>query len=175
MINYRRRNCGQVVNDTINRWPQDEISILDGDCSFNVGYLGCVEVSEPTNSQICRESFAKLYQEYKTGISHPNSAILWITGYELRIVEKKSKNLILAQTVENVIFCASTADNTDQLFYTSRDSRNNRWLCYLIIVTDFSSDRLCRAVGFAFKVCLRRKTIREGTATNTTTSTRSIG
>ncbi|NP_001233065.1 protein numb homolog isoform X1 [Acyrthosiphon pisum] len=175
MTNYRRRNCGHVVNDTINRWPQDEIGILDGNCSFNVGYLGCVEVSEPTNSKICRESFAKLYQEYKTGISHPNSAILWITGYELRIVEKKSKNLILAQTIENVIFCASTADNTDQLFYTSRDSRNNRWLCYLIIVTDFSSDRLCRAVGFAFKVCLRRKTIREGSATNTTTSTRSIG
>jgi len=53
--------------------------------------LGCVEVSEPTNSKICRESFAKLYQEYKTEVSYPNSAILWITGYELRIVEKKSK------------------------------------------------------------------------------------
>ncbi|XP_015374396.1 PREDICTED: protein numb-like [Diuraphis noxia] len=92
MTNYRRRNCiGHVVNNTINRWPQDEIGILDGNCSFNVGYLGCVEVSEPTNSKICRESFAKLYQEYKTGISHPNSAVLWITGYELRIVDKRSK------------------------------------------------------------------------------------
>jgi len=56
--------------------------------------LGCVEVSEPTNSKICRESFANLYQEYKTGISHPSSAILWITGYELRIVEKKSKVIL---------------------------------------------------------------------------------
>jgi len=52
-------------------------------------------VSEPTNSKICRQSFAKLYHEYKTGISHPNSAVLWITGYELRIVDKKSKVIIL--------------------------------------------------------------------------------
>lgn len=38
MTNYRRRNCtGHVVNDTINRWPLDEIGILDGNCSFNVG------------------------------------------------------------------------------------------------------------------------------------------
>ncbi|XP_022160207.1 protein numb-like isoform X2 [Myzus persicae] len=148
MTNYIRRNCEPVVNHTIKRWPQDEIGILDGNCSFNVGYLGCVEVSEPTNSKICRESFAKLYQEYKIGISHPSSAILWITGYELRIVDKISKNLILAQTIENVIFCASTTDNADQLFFTSRDSRNNRWLCYLIIVTDLSLIILNRATDY---------------------------
>ncbi|XP_060842429.1 protein numb homolog [Rhopalosiphum padi] len=174
MTNYSRRNCERVVNDTINRWPQDEIGILDGNCSFNINYLGYVEVSEPTNSKVCRESFAKLYQEYKSGICDTNPAILWITGYELRIVDKRSKNLILAQTIENIIFCSSTTDFSDQLFYTSRDSYNNRWLCHMIIVTEFSNDRVCRAVGFAFRVCLRRKTIREGIATNTT-STRSIG
>lgn len=48
-------------------------------------------MSEPTNSKICRESFAKLYQEYTTGIRHSNSALLWITGYELRVVENKTK------------------------------------------------------------------------------------
>ncbi|XP_025192403.1 numb-like protein [Melanaphis sacchari] len=174
MINCSRRNCERVVNGIINRWPQDEISILDGNCSFNIDYLGYVEVLEPTNSNKCCESFAKLYQEYKTGICHPSPAILWITGYELRIVDKRSKNLILAQIIENVIFCSSATDYSDQLFYTSRDFYNNQWLCHLIVVTEVSSDRLCKAVGFAFRVCLRRKTIREGPTTNTN-SIRSIG
>ncbi|CAH1712160.1 protein numb homolog [Aphis gossypii] len=175
MTNYSIRNRAHVVNNKISRWPQDEIDILDGNCSFNIKYLGYVEVSEPTNSKVCCESIAKLYQEYKTGICHQSPAILWITGYELRIVDKTSKNLILAQTIENVLFCSSATDYSDQLFYTSRDSYNNRWLCHMIIVTEFSSDRLCKAVGFAFRVCLRRKTIREGPTTNATISTRSIG
>lgn len=48
-------------------------------------------MSEPTNSKTCRDSFAKLYQEYETGVCQANSSVLWITGYELRVVEKKSK------------------------------------------------------------------------------------
>lgn len=46
---------------------------------------------EPTNSITCRDSFAKLYWEYKTGICHATASVLWITEYELRVVEKKSK------------------------------------------------------------------------------------
>lgn len=57
--------------------------------------MGYVEVSEPTNSKVCCESIAKLYQEYKTGICHQSPAILWITGYELRIVDKTSKVIYL--------------------------------------------------------------------------------
>lgn len=48
-------------------------------------------MSEPTNSKSCRESFSKLYQEYVTGIGHKNAAVLWITGYELRVVENVTK------------------------------------------------------------------------------------
>jgi len=46
MTNYRRRNCtGHVVNDTINRWPKDEIGILDGNCSFNVGVSIIIKIT----------------------------------------------------------------------------------------------------------------------------------
>jgi len=48
------------------------------------------------------------------------------------------QSLILAQTIENVLFCSSATDYSDQLFYTSRDFYNNRWLCHMIIVTEFS-------------------------------------
>lgn len=54
--------------------------------------MGCVEVSDPTNSRACQTSFAKLYQEYyTTGICCSDVARLWITGYEIRIVDKNSK------------------------------------------------------------------------------------
>lgn len=43
---------------------------------------------EPTNSEHCRESFVKLCQEYNAGILQSIPSILWITGYELRIVDK---------------------------------------------------------------------------------------
>lgn len=68
--------------------------------------MGYVEVSEPTNSKVCRESFAKLYQEYKSGICDTNPAILWITGYELRIVDKRSiiKKLTLIIIVDTNVF-----------------------------------------------------------------------
>lgn len=36
MTNYSRRNREHVVNNKISRWPQDEIDILDGNCSFNI-------------------------------------------------------------------------------------------------------------------------------------------
>ncbi|VVC45489.1 PTB/PI domain,PH domain-like [Cinara cedri] len=175
--NYSGSNYRAIIdNCPINRWPQDEINILDGNCSFCVDYLGCVEVSEPTNSQICCESFAKLYREFETGICHANPSVLWITGYELRVVEKKSKNLVLAQIMENVLFCATTTHNSDQLFYTCRDTYNDRWLCYLFVVKRNMSDRLCKAIGFAFRMCERRKIIREGLETNMTTkNNRSTG
>ncbi|XP_025411356.1 numb-like protein [Sipha flava] len=173
MSYYCRRPFQDAIDNSINRWPQDEIGILDGNCSFDIDYLGNVEVSDPSNSKICHASFVKLYQKYMTDVCFSNPALLWITGYELRIVEKKSKNLILAQIIENIVFCASAIDNQDQFFYTCRDTYNNRWLCHLFVVNkQLSSNRLCRAVGFAFRVCLKRKTIREGLTSN---NTRSIG
>lgn len=36
MTNYSIRNRAHVVNNKISRWPQDEIDILDGNCSFNI-------------------------------------------------------------------------------------------------------------------------------------------
>lgn len=40
---------------------------------------------------LCQESYSKLYQEYIKGIHQWNPAVLWITGFELRVVEQKSK------------------------------------------------------------------------------------
>lgn len=48
-------------------------------------------MSEPTNSKICRKSFIKLYDDYTKGIASFDAAVLWITGYELRIVDRNSK------------------------------------------------------------------------------------
>lgn len=48
------------------------------------------------------------------------------------------KILIMAQIIENVIYCASVPDNSDQLFYTCKDTVNDRLLCHLFIVKNCS-------------------------------------
>lgn len=57
-------------------------------------------MSEPTNSKTIRESFAQLYEDYTTGIRSFNPAVLWITGYELRIVDKTSKVSTMKLNIE---------------------------------------------------------------------------
>jgi len=64
--------------------------------------LGCVEVFEPTDSKTCRESFIKLYENYSTEICSFDPAVFWITGYELRIVDKKSKVSITKLAMSDV-------------------------------------------------------------------------
>ncbi|XP_050442277.1 protein numb homolog [Adelges cooleyi] len=165
------RDSGQASNNNYfpdhpqDCWPSDEEDIRSGNCSFHVDYLGRVELdaSETRNPKACRDSFEKLHEEYTRGELHPPSAVLWITGYELRVVEKESKDLILAQIIENVYFCSSTVERSKQFFYTSKDVHCDRWWCHLFIAkNDCSGDRLCRAVGIAFRECLRRKILRQG-------------
>lgn len=42
----------------------------------------------------------------------------------------------MAQIIENVIYCAIAPDNPDQLFYTCKDTVNNRFMCHLFIVNN---------------------------------------
>ncbi|XP_050543715.1 protein numb homolog isoform X2 [Daktulosphaira vitifoliae] len=152
------------INPNFGSWKNDEENIHNGDCSFPVDYLGCVEVNvlELRNSKFCHSYFEKLIVEQDQRILNVIPSILWVTEYELRLVESQSKNLIFAHIIGDIYFCSSVAENPNRFFYTCKDSRSDKWYCHFFLANEgCSGDRLCRAVGISFRECLRRKILRE--------------
>ncbi|QQP51236.1 Protein numb-like, partial [Caligus rogercresseyi] len=47
---------GNSATSKGNVWQQDEVAVRDGTCSFQVKYLGCVEVFESRGMQVCEEA-----------------------------------------------------------------------------------------------------------------------
>ncbi|XP_028361523.1 protein numb homolog isoform X3 [Phyllostomus discolor] len=74
---------------------------------------------------------------------------------------KKTKDLIVDQTIEKVSFCAPDR-NFDRAFsYICRDGTTRRWICHCFMAVKDTGERLSHAVGCAFAACLERKQKRE--------------
>ncbi|RXM99525.1 Protein numb-like [Acipenser ruthenus] len=88
-------------------------------------------------------------------------AVLWVSADGLRVVDDKTKDLILDQTIEKVSFCAPDR-NFDRAFsYICRDGTTRRWICHCFMAVKDSGERLSHAVGCAFAACLEKKQKRE--------------
>lgn len=46
---------------------------------------------EHSIGELCFNSITKIYEDYKTGVRQSIPVTMWITEFELRIVEKRSK------------------------------------------------------------------------------------
>ena len=57
-------------------WQQDEIAVRAGTCSFDVKYLGCIEVFDSRGMPVCEEALKKLKNSKKKSIR----SILYING-----------------------------------------------------------------------------------------------
>uniref|UniRef100_A0A3Q3XHG4 PID domain-containing protein n=1 Tax=Mola mola TaxID=94237 RepID=A0A3Q3XHG4_MOLML len=124
------------------QWQTDEEAVRSGKCSFAVKYLGHVEVEESRGMHICEDAVKRL----KTAGKKPVRAVLWVSADGLRVVDDKTKDLILDQTIEKVSFCAPDR-NFERAFY--------------IYFHTLWGERLSHAVGCAFAACLERKQKRE--------------
>ncbi|XP_064920612.1 protein numb homolog isoform X21 [Columba livia] len=88
-------------------------------------------------------------------------AVLWVSADGLRVVDEKTKDLIVDQTIEKVSFCAPDR-NFDRAFsYICRDGTTRRWICHCFMAVKDTGERLSHAVGCAFAACLERKQKRE--------------
>ncbi|OCT64843.1 protein numb homolog isoform X2 [Xenopus laevis] len=139
------------------QWQTDEESVRNGKCSFPVKYLGHVEVEESRGMHICEEAVKRLKSSGKKAIK----AVLWVSADGLRVVDEKTKDLLLDQTIEKVSFCAPDR-NFDRAFsYICRDGTTRRWICHCFMAVRDTGERLSHAVGCAFAACLERKQKRE--------------
>ncbi|KAJ8403764.1 hypothetical protein AAFF_G00346320 [Aldrovandia affinis] len=136
-------------------------------------YLGLVEVDESRGMHVCEEAVKKL----KVPLSQMESAtlpgsvirsgkksvkaVLWVSADGLRVVDDKTKDLIVDQTIEKVSFCAPDRNYDKAFSYICRDGTTRRWICHCFMALKDSGERLSHAVGCAFAACLERKQRRE--------------
>ncbi|XP_034015840.1 protein numb homolog isoform X6 [Thalassophryne amazonica] len=139
------------------QWQTDEEAVRSGKCSFAVKYLGHVEVEESRGMHICEDAVKRLKMVGKK----PVRAVLWVSADGLRVVDDKTKDLILDQTIEKVSFCAPDRNFERAFSYICRDGTTRRWICHCFMAIKDSGERLSHAVGCAFAACLERKQKRE--------------
>uniref|UniRef100_A0A2K6URP1 Protein numb homolog n=1 Tax=Saimiri boliviensis boliviensis TaxID=39432 RepID=A0A2K6URP1_SAIBB len=145
------------------QWQTDEEGVRSGKCSFPVKYLGHVEVDESRGMHICEDAVKRLKAYICVSPPPPFAvkAVLWVSADGLRVVDEKTKDLIVDQTIEKVSFCAPDR-NFDRAFsYICRDGTTRRWICHCFMAVKDTGERLSHAVGCAFAACLERKQKRE--------------
>ncbi|KAL0969484.1 hypothetical protein UPYG_G00227910 [Umbra pygmaea] len=150
------------------QWQSDEESVRIGKCSFAVKYLGHVEVEESRGMHICEDAVKRLKTDRKffkgfftKAGKKAIRAVLWVSADGLRVVDDKTKDLILDQTIEKVSFCAPDRNFERAFSYICRDGTTRRWICHCFMAIKDSGERLSHAVGCAFAACLERKQKRE--------------
>ncbi|KAM9570200.1 protein numb homolog isoform 1-T1 [Salvelinus alpinus] len=156
------------------QWQTDEEAVRSGKCSFAVKYLGHVEVEESRGMHICEDAVKQLKTDRKffkgfftkVGIcvcagKKAVRAVLWVSADGLRVVDDKTKDMILDQTIEKVSFCAPDRNFERAFSYICRDGTTRRWICHCFMAIKDSGERLSHAVGCAFAACLERKQKRE--------------
>ncbi|XP_060799228.1 numb-like protein isoform X3 [Neoarius graeffei] len=139
------------------QWQADEEAVRKGKCCFAVRYLGLVEVEESRGMHVCEEAVKKLKMTGKKSVK----AMLWVSADGLRVVDDKTKDLIVDQTIEKVSFCAPDRNYDKAFSYICRDGTTRRWMCHCFMALKDSGERLSHAVGCAFAACLERKQRRE--------------
>ncbi|KAJ3590046.1 hypothetical protein NHX12_008003 [Muraenolepis orangiensis] len=106
---------------------------------------------------VCEEAVKKLKDSGKKTVK----AVLWVSADGLRVVDEKTKDLIVDQTIEKVSFCAPDRNFDKAFSYICRDGTTRRWICHCFMALKDSGERLSHAVGCAFAACLERKQRRE--------------
>ncbi|CAF0893577.1 unnamed protein product [Adineta steineri] len=161
---HNKKKENKTINNHTNKnekkpvqWHDDDKSVRDGTCSFNVKYLGSVEVQESRGMHVCEQAIQALLNQKAKHVK----AILYISGDALRVVDETNKGLIVDQTIEKVSFCAPDRFHENGFAYICRDGTTRRWLCHSFLAIKETGERLSHSVGCAFQVCLERKQRRD--------------
>lgn len=175
-LSFRKKKDSVPECSKPHQWLEDERKVREGTCSFQVRYLGCIEVYESRGMQVCEEAVKSLKNQCKGKYQR---AILYVSGDALRVVDEISKSMIVDQTIEKVSFCAPDRNDDKGFAYICRDGTTRRWICHGFMAIKESvseksdliarffrlknkgGERLSHAVGCAFAICLERKQKRD--------------
>jgi len=154
---FRRKRDKVSEPNNAHQWHSDEIGVRQGNCTFQIKYLGCVEVFESRGMPICEEALKVLRGTKRKAIR----GTLFVSGDGLRVVDGETRGLIVDQTIEKVSFCAPDRNNERGFAYICRDGTTRRWMCHGFHAVGNTGERLSHAVGCAFVICLERKQKRD--------------
>lgn len=154
---FRRKKDKVSEPNNVHQWHSDEVGVRQGNCTFPIKYLGCVEVFESRGMPICEEALKVLRSTKRKAIR----GTLFVTGDGLRVVDGETRGLIVDQTIEKVSFCAPDRNNDRGFAYICRDGTTRRWMCHGFHAVGSTGERLSHAVGCAFAICLERKQKRD--------------
>uniref|UniRef100_A0A8C5B027 NUMB like endocytic adaptor protein n=1 Tax=Gadus morhua TaxID=8049 RepID=A0A8C5B027_GADMO len=135
------------------QWQADEEAVRKGKCNFAVR----VRIERGMEEREERAGRRKRTRGGKKTVK----AVLWVSADGLRVVDDKTKDLIVDQTIEKVSFCAPDRNYDKAFSYICRDGTTRRWICHCFMALKDSGERLSHAVGCAFAACLERKQRRE--------------
>nr|XP_060484838.1 numb-like protein [Panthera onca] len=78
---------------------------------------------------VCEDAVKKLKAMGRKSVK----SVLWVSADGLRVVDDKTKDLLVDQTIEKVSFCAPDR-NLDKAFsYICRDGTTRRWICHCFL------------------------------------------
>ncbi|BFZ11951.1 hypothetical protein BsWGS_14991 [Bradybaena similaris] len=157
-LSFRKKKDHVPECSKPHQWQEDEKKVREGTCSFQVRYLGYIEVFDSRGMHICEEAVKTLKSQCKGKYQR---AVLYVSGDALRVVDEISKSMIVDQTIEKVSFCAPDRSHEKGFAYICRDGTTRRWMCHGFLATKETGERLSHAVGCAFAICLEKKQKRD--------------
>ncbi|CAG5117177.1 unnamed protein product [Candidula unifasciata] len=159
-LSFRKKKDHVPECSKPHQWQEDEKKVREGTCSFQVKYLGYIEVFDSRGMHICEEAVKTLKSQCKGKYQR---AVLYVSGDAIRVVDEISKSMIVDQTIEKVSFCAPDRSHEKGFAYICRDGTTRRWMCHGFLATkeSVSGERLSHAVGCAFAICLEKKQKRD--------------
>ncbi|XP_010214914.1 PREDICTED: numb-like protein, partial [Tinamus guttatus] len=101
-------------------------------------YLGHAEVDESRGMHVCEEAVKKLKASGRKAVK----SVLWVSADGLRVVDDKTKDLLVDQTIEKVSFCAPDRNFDKAFSYICRDGTTRRWICHCFLALKDSGERL---------------------------------
>lgn len=136
-------------------WENDANNIKNGGCTFEVKYLGSIEVSESRGTQVCSQAAHQM--KMSSAGKKKQRVTLSVTEETLRVTDDETKIMVVDQVIEKVSFCTPDPHDEKLFSYICRDGTSRRWLCHSFKGIKDSGERISHAVGCAFAACLAKK------------------
>jgi hypothetical protein len=157
-----RRSSQESGETAKNRqWIDDRKAVYEGNCSFQVDYLGSVDVHDSKGIKICEDAIAflvsqanKAAQKKDARLTGNHAAHLLITSDHLTVIDDETQNVIVEDTIQSISYCAAHRRREKYFAYITRLSPQQRsWTCHAFSANNATGERLSHAVGCAFEAC----------------------
>jgi hypothetical protein len=161
-MKIRRPPTEAVDSIKCRQWQEDMKNVHAGTCSFQVQYLGSVDVAQSKGIQVCEDVIKSLKtqesrgsqkkEDRLTGSNH--LATMHITSEAITVIDDETQNVLCEDTIQSISYCAAHRRREKCFAYISRSSpRERQYTCHAFSALTATGERLSHAVGCAFDAC----------------------